>query len=299
MGQPVLIKVLGFTDVERHAINSLFRLSQERALSYALWQPQSRIAPHLLLMDGQSHEAGLELAARALQAQELAAQGKTPVNAIWVAAEGAAEATTAKLPGIWRSFPRPVHWPALVQALDALFAPVPELEADFVLEASADADAAAFTAAHGHLHETLSDDLPTQPGAVPPRALVLNASLEKRYYLRSVLALAGWPVADEAANAANAAALLRASQYSLVILDLDLPERSGWQLLSEIYHLQAVSPALLAATTARTGLLLRWRAWRQGVTALWLEPFDSRFLQRKLLALDDALLRRELSGSRR
>ena len=35
--QRVFVKVLGFSDVERHALNTLFRLSEDRETGYALW----------------------------------------------------------------------------------------------------------------------------------------------------------------------------------------------------------------------------------------------------------------------
>lgn len=283
MGQPVFIKVLGFSDVERHAINSVLRLSQEQVVPYALWQPGSGPAAQLLLMDGQSHEAALELAAHALQAPELAARGKAPVKIIWVAPEGAA----TQPPGVWRSFFRPLHWPDVVRALDEIFAAPPaaasglDFDVDFDLDGPAESGAA--TPAPP-APQNGQDDPPTQPGAPEPRVLLVHPSLEKRYYLRAVLALSGWTVADEAAGATQASDLLRCMTYALVILDLDLPGHSGWQLLPLIDQWQTSQPVRLAIT-AQNNVLLRWQAWRLGVKAVWREPLDSRQLHRQLAAL--------------
>ncbi|MGY8903317.1 MAG: response regulator [Burkholderiales bacterium] len=283
MGQPVFIKVLGFSDVERHAINSVLRLSQEQAVSYVLWQPGSGPAAQLLLMDGQSHEAALELAGHTLQARELAAKGKEPVKVIWVAPEG----TATQPQGVWRSFFRPLHWPDVVQALDEIFAAPPaaatglDFDVDFDLDGSAEPDPATPTQ-QGQQGE--ADNPPTQPGAPGPRALLINPSLEKRYHLRSVMALSGWTVADEATSAIQATELLRSTAYALVVLDLDLPDGAAWQLLAQIPQLQTAPPVLLAST-AHSGWLVRWRAWYAGIQATWREPLDSRQLHRKLAAI--------------
>ena len=39
MTQRVFVKVTGFTDVERHALNTVFRLSEQRGIIYSLWVP--------------------------------------------------------------------------------------------------------------------------------------------------------------------------------------------------------------------------------------------------------------------
>ena len=50
MGSTVFVKVVGFRDVERHALNTLFRLSMERPTTYALWTPEAPVMPHIALM---------------------------------------------------------------------------------------------------------------------------------------------------------------------------------------------------------------------------------------------------------
>ena len=37
--QRIYVNVVGFSDVERHALNTVFRLSEERELSYVPWVP--------------------------------------------------------------------------------------------------------------------------------------------------------------------------------------------------------------------------------------------------------------------
>ena len=63
MTQRVFVKVTGFTDVERHALNTVFRLSEQRGIIYSLWDSAAPEPPKLALVDGQSAEARLELEA--------------------------------------------------------------------------------------------------------------------------------------------------------------------------------------------------------------------------------------------
>jgi CheY-like chemotaxis protein len=103
MAQRIFVKVVGFTDTERHALNTMFRLSEQRATIYSLWESSAPEAPKLALIDGQSYEARLEL--------------ESPRNAllklIWVGAVSPAHA--------WRTFDRPLCWPDVVVAMDELF----------------------------------------------------------------------------------------------------------------------------------------------------------------------------------
>ncbi|MEO8119797.1 MAG: response regulator, partial [Rhodoferax sp.] len=62
MGPSVYVKVVGFTDIERHALNTLFRLSTGQSTSYGLWTPEAPVPPRLALIDLDAYEAGLALA---------------------------------------------------------------------------------------------------------------------------------------------------------------------------------------------------------------------------------------------
>jgi CheY-like chemotaxis protein len=95
------VKVVGFRDVERHTLNTVFRLSEGR---YALWTPEAASPPHAVLMDCDSYEAGLDLASPNFN---------TKVKMICVGANPPAQA--------WRHFERPVDWAVLVRELDNLF----------------------------------------------------------------------------------------------------------------------------------------------------------------------------------
>ena len=103
MAQRVFIKVIGFSDEERHALNTLFRLSEQCRTMYQLWTADAPEPPRVVVLDAQSWEARVEAESR--QAGD--------VHTIWVGSNGP--------PHAWRAFERPLAWTDVVEALDALF----------------------------------------------------------------------------------------------------------------------------------------------------------------------------------
>ena len=107
MSSPVFVQVVGFRDVERHALNTVFRLSQDRATSYCLWTPDAPAPAHLALVDVDSYEG----------AMALASPDFNPHLKLICVGEQAPDAA-------WRVFDRPLNWHAVVGAMDELFAPL-------------------------------------------------------------------------------------------------------------------------------------------------------------------------------
>ena len=109
------VKVLGFSDVERHSLNTLFRLSERLNPTYALWTPDQPSQPHVVLIDMDSYEGGMELESPRFNPKlKFICVGDKPPA------------------GAWRNFQRPVDWTALVKVLDELFAAPPDI--DIVLD---------------------------------------------------------------------------------------------------------------------------------------------------------------------
>jgi CheY-like chemotaxis protein len=108
-----MIKVLGFTDVERHSLNTLFRLSTRRVPSYQLWTPECGVAPHIALIDVDSYEAGVEMESPSFSPnlRVISVGAKVPASG-------------------WRCFVRPMDWVGLVRELDALFASAVDVDID-------------------------------------------------------------------------------------------------------------------------------------------------------------------------
>ncbi|QJW84387.1 hypothetical protein HK414_13150 [Ramlibacter terrae] len=103
MAQRVFIKVVGFTDEERHALNTVFRLSEQCRTMYQLWTPDAPEPPGMSLLDGLSYEGRLEA--------EMPLNGDLKI--LWVG-PGAP-------PQVWRSMDRPISWPEVIEAMDSLF----------------------------------------------------------------------------------------------------------------------------------------------------------------------------------
>jgi len=108
MASPTWVKVVGFSDAERHSLNTMFRLSEHLTPAYMLWTPETPSQPHVALIDVDSYEGGLELGSPRFNPnlKVLCVGERAPANA-------------------WRSFARPVDWGVLLDELDELFAPRP------------------------------------------------------------------------------------------------------------------------------------------------------------------------------
>ncbi|ROZ77093.1 response regulator [Ramlibacter sp. WS9] len=231
MAQRVFVKVIGFTDVERHALNTVFRLSEQRETIYSLWLADNPEPPQLALIDGQSFEAHVEL--------------ETPRNhklkLIWVGAVAPAEA--------WRTFHRPISWPEVVNAMDQLFAPSDPLDFDLGRDSG--------------MADTLPPDLPPVK-----RALIASADRDVRLYMRARLSLADLTQADEAETGAQALELTRAHAYAVALVDLSLPDVDGWAFVKELGE---AKPGIehLILTKAQPSFPEQIRAWLRGAKGLF------------------------------
>jgi hypothetical protein len=146
MAQRIYIKVVGFSDEERHALNTVFRLSEQCRTMYQLWTPQAAEPARVALLDGQSWEARV--------------QAESPLNRelrlLWVGTNAPA--------AVWQSFERPIAWPEVIGALDALFAPEAVLDFDAMVAA--------------------------ESAMSRKQALIVSGDRDGRLYLRARLALA-------------------------------------------------------------------------------------------------------------
>jgi CheY-like chemotaxis protein len=205
----VFVKVVGFSPVERHALNTIFRLSQEantgREISYEPWQESDNLAAQLVLIDGSNADA----------TSELSLLRQSPeVGLIWVGAISPASA--------WRTFQRPLRWPDVLTSMDMYFAPPSTLDIDF----SSD-----------NVHEQI--EAVTQPSplfgfdaVLEKHALIADADRDARLYLRSKLAAAGITHVDEADTVERAKALLQAGHYHIVSMDLALNDQDPWSAVA-------------------------------------------------------------------
>ncbi|MBS7807377.1 hypothetical protein [Variovorax sp. PCZ-1] len=247
MMQRVFVRVVGFSSVERHALNTAFRLSQDRLSarewSYEPWASNSPTAPRLALIDGASPDASEALA-------ELEALGG--IGIVWVGSISPAKA--------WRSFQRPVSWPQLLSCMDEYFTPgADRVDLDFG-------------------HDTWPSVLESTGAHMFPehhlrRVLLADADSDSRLYLRTKLSSFGITHIDEAENVLEAKDYLSPERlqrmgYDMVVVDLDLPGGDPWTVLA-----QAGSPRLKLLTQHRMSFTTRMSARVNGCTALG-KPLD-------------------------
>lgn len=259
MSQRVFVRVIGFTDVERHALNTVFRLSQQRDVAYSLWMPDAPEAPGLVLVDSLSYEALMTVESPSLDTQ---------IKIIWVGESAPANA--------WRVFDRPLHWPHVVQAMDGLYGPPPDLDFDLEHAPSLDLDLD-FSLDPGQ-DANGPDTQPPEPAPVTRRALIVAADLSERLYLRARLALADLTLADEAQSAADAMELARAESYAVAVIDFDLPDMPGWDFVKQ---LRQRHPAIAHVVLTKRGATLadQARAWFAGIDACLAKPTDPERLR--------------------
>lgn len=227
MAQRIFIKVVGFSDEERHALNTVFRLSEQCLTMYQLWTPAAPDQPRVALLDAQSWEARVE--------------AESPLHRdlriFWVGANAPE--------GVYRAFPRPLAWPDVIEALDALFAPDTGLDLDL----------------GGAIDSVMSQK----------QALIVSADRDQRLYLRARLALARLTLADEAESGAQALEMARAKKYDVALVDCMLPDVDPWQLLRRLRSgKQAIRH--VAMTQAARSVPERVRAWLGGADALLENP---------------------------
>jgi CheY-like chemotaxis protein len=238
MASNIWVKVVGFSDVERHSLNTLFRLSSVRETAYALWSPEVGAPPQVALIDVDSYGANLELALPSFNAN---------LKRICVGTQGQDNA--------WHSFQRPVDWRALVRVLDGLFAVPGAVDIDIGLESPSEK---------------------TVPPGVKTTLLV-GMGRENRLYLRARLALAGLTDVDEAETGAEAGARISQRYYDLVIMGLDLPDADPWALVQTLHDLPTPIRSVVVATAAPSWSTME-RAERLGCTGLLEIPFNPRQL---------------------
>lgn len=265
----IFVKVFGFDDVERHALNTVFRLSETRPTAYAPWTAAAPDEADIALIDGDSWEATLELANPAHDDLKL----------IWIGDNAPSRARLA--------FKRPLQWAAVIDGMDELLAAElpqaagkePDLDLDLLSESTAlldldlDFDSAADTA-----------PAPLEASAPEPehaQVLVVDADRDARLYLRARLAMAGLLLVDEAATGAEALKLIDSRLYRLVVLDMDLPDVERWDMVKKV---GASRPGIefLILTGSRLSPIDAVRGWFAGARGSLRKPLHPGKLKRLL-----------------
>ncbi len=229
------VKVVGFSDVERHSLNTLFRLSDRFVPTYALWSREQPAQPNVILVDVDSYEGTMELESPLFNPHvKLICVGKTPHEKAW------------------RNCPRPVDWHALVNSLDELFLPPAALDFDLDFDA---------------------DTVPAELTPIG-RKLVLLVGLNRddALYMRARLSLAGITDVEDVDTAAIASERLAQRLYKLIVVSLELTDADPWALVEALMNDDAHTRSVIVATKAPTWPAME-HAERLGCAGLLEIPF--------------------------
>lgn len=234
MSSSIWVKVVGFSAMERHSLNTLFRLSVRQSPAYCLWSQDAPAPPNVALIDMDCHEAGVELASPTFNPN---------LKIICVGANTHARA--------WRSFQRPVDWNALLQALDGLFASQSHVDVATGLD-------------------TLGEQA-VPPGVRV--TLLVGLTHEQGMYLRARLSLAGLADVDEALTAEEASACVARRHYDVVIVSLELGDADPWALV-QMFKAMLAPPQAVIVTTENPSWFVMERAEQAGCVGLLEIPFN-------------------------
>ena len=115
------------------------------------------------------------------------------------------------------------------------------------------------------------------------RILMVEDDLDSQEMIATMLQHMNF-VVDTADNAEQAAELLFESDavYDAIVIDLALPGKDGWELLSEILENPGTEHLPCVAVTAFHQSKLREEALRAGFTAYFPKPIDGTQLGREL-----------------
>lgn len=257
--QRIHVHVVGFSDVERHALNTVFRLSEERELSYTPWVPltapgvtASSALAEVALVDGTSAEAVL-LHARSTPAGQ---------RLIWVGSHPPEHA--------WRVISRPIQWASLLNELDAVFA-ARQADSGFL-----------------DLDVTSPGPLEVASGSPHRRAMVVGRSAPEADLLSEWLAEAGVSDVDRVESTEAALEAIARHRYLCGVFDLDDHHIDTWQL-ARLFS-QHNPSAMTMGISQHAGPLAPWLNRRRvrrdtritGISALVGRPLDAAELRRWL-----------------
>ncbi|WP_457278587.1 response regulator transcription factor [Polaromonas sp. P5_D5] len=277
----VFVKVFGFDDVERHALNAVFRISETRPIAYTPWTPDAPEEALMALIDGDSWEAALELANPA----------NDDFTLIWIGDNPPARARLV--------IPRPLQWTAVIDGMDELLAAERRQAAQALPpgktrgEKDLDLDLLSESTALLDLDLDFDSQAPTAPAPLEapeplperPQVLVVDADRDARLYLRARLAMAGFVKIDEATTGTEALKLIDTHLYKLVILDMELPDIEPWEMVKRV---EASRPAIayLILTGNRLSPLDTVRGWFGGARGSLRKPLHPGKLKRLLRSVE-------------
>ncbi len=123
----------------------------------------------------------------------------------------------------------------------------------------------------------LVEDMQSAPMVLAGRALVVDDSRAIREAMTSMLGREGW-IVDVAEDGARALQMTKHLRYDLVVTDLEMPELSGFDLITRLRSDERFKTTPIVIITSRANPEHRRRARDLGVRALVAKPITRRKL---------------------
>ncbi len=255
-----LVDVIGFNEVERSMLTSIFALAARRDPGFAQYEPGTPgRTPDLYLVDADSPEALGEF--RSLHK-------RSSLPAVLV---GESDAGLA-----FQLLPRPLQWARLLQA----FEQVVDSEAEVQLPAESPPRQTS-----GTMRRTMPGAVrssPSLPAAEPPSrqrmlgdtVLVVDDNATVRMFMQAKLAPYGFEV-DFAETGEEAIGLSASNEYTCVFLDVVLPGIDGYQVCKLIKaNKQAIKKTAVVMLTSRSSPFDKLRGSLAGCDEYLTKPLD-------------------------
>lgn len=255
-----LVDVIGFNDVERAMLTSIFALAARRDPGFAQYEPGTPgRSPDIYLVDADNPESFGEF--RALHK-------RTQLPAVLIGAS--AHGTSFPI------LPRPLQWARLLQALED------SLPGGDEMPVAAPPPPAPEIATRHRTHPGLGRTQPPQPApdaAASKRmlgdtVLVVDDNATVRAFMQAKLAPYGFEV-DFAETGEEAVGLSGTQEYTCVFLDVVLPGIDGYQVCKLIKsNKQAIKKTAVVMLTSRSSPFDKLRGSLAGCDEYLTKPLD-------------------------
>jgi len=255
-----VVDVIGFNEVERAMLNSVFALAARRSPGFSQHQPGASSispAPGVYLVDA-------DMPAALVEFQALYKRAPLPALLVGSSSQGTGHPV----------FARPLQWARLLQALD-----------DVVEEgAAAMHDAGGMADSHGlrasRPGSSPSRSKPARTDSVPARhlgkesVLVVDDNATVRSFMQAKLAPFGFGV-DFAETGEEAIGLSGQNEYTCVFLDVVLPGVDGYQVCKMIKaNRQAMRKTAVVMLTSRSSTFDKLRGSLAGCDEYLTKPLE-------------------------
>jgi twitching motility two-component system response regulator PilG len=262
LNEQYLVDVIGFNDVERSMLSSIFALAARRDPGFAQYEPgTSGRGPDMYLVDADDRESFNQF-------QALHKRAKLP--AVLVGSSAPA--------GAGPLLPRPLQWAKLLQALEDTLGASEEMP---VVAPKAPSDSSSSlrrsspnnTMSRSHAGQGASDEA-TKKRMLGDTVLVVDDNATVRMFMQAKLAPYGFEV-DFAETGEEAVGLSGSHEYTCVFLDVVLPGIDGYQVCKLIKsNKQAIKKTAVVMLTSRSSPFDKLRGSLAGCDEYLTKPLD-------------------------